>query len=281
MKKYTFAKNFTMKFLSQSCKFLLHTIILLCSLFFLFKKNVHSQTLFIPDAGVQVSLHVGNAQYKDLLFNGLRNNGITMFLDVGYAIKAKKLHHEVKVGAGVAKMWNRYGWDSNALQYGVQYRLLTPVSEGFQLGGNVGYGSSFYKNENVDSHHSYWRTNFTLGLSACYQIPLNYQWTLFVPLNVPLIGGMSRPDADRALTLNEPNLQVSDVLKRAHSKFQFVALGYRFFNIELGFSFQVKLNANNRLAIGYQIQYEFTNLSRTSHWLAHLVGIQYSFKKTK
>jgi hypothetical protein len=247
----------------------------------LFLNSVNTQTLFVPDAGFQYAVHAGNAQYKDFLFNRLRNNGITMFLDVGYAVNVKKLHHEVKVCAGVTKMWNRYGWDSSVLQYGIQYRLLAPVSEGFQLGGTVEYGSRFFKNENIDSHHSYWRTNFTLGLSACYQIPLNYKWTVIVPLNIPLIGGMSRPTADRTLTLNEPDLQVIDVLKRAHSNFQFVALGYRFLNIELGFSFQVKLNASNRLSIGYQIQYEFTNLSLTSHWLAHLVGIQYSFKKAK
>ena len=258
------------------------------SLFFLLLliiTTANGQSLLAPATdGLQISFSTGNAQYKDYLLNGLRNNGLNLSFGVHYSVNKNSLNHETGLNIDFASLWNRYGWggfDNHYLQPTIYYRLLVNVNEKIQLGGNFNYSTMFYKNEFWDSHHNYWRTNFDLGFSACFNLPINEKWKMFIPINLPLVGVVSRPSADRHLILNEPDLKVSDIIKRMHSNFQFVAIGYKYFEIETGIFFGVKLPSNRQLTFGYKLLYEQTSLSLKSQLLTNQISVQYSFKKSQ
>ncbi|MCL2435365.1 MAG: hypothetical protein FWD09_04405 [Lentimicrobiaceae bacterium] len=259
-----------------------HKIKFLLCILLLAIKTISGQSLLPPGDGIQISFSTGNAQYKDKLLNGLRNNGLNLSFGVHYSINKHSLNHEVGLTIDLAPLWNRYGWggvDNHYLQPNIYYRLLTNVKEKIQLGGIVNYATMFYRNEFLDSHHNYWRTKINLGFSVCYPIPIHEKWTLFIPLNLPVIGVISRPAEDRSLVLNEPDLKLYDILKRMHSNFQFVAIGYKYFEIETGIFFGVKLTSNRQLTFGYKILYEQTTTSLKSQLLTNQISVKYSFKK--
>jgi hypothetical protein len=246
--------------------------------------TVTGQSLLAPGEGVRISFATGNIQYKDYLLNGLRNSGLNLSFGVDYAITKHSLNHEVGLSADLAALWNRYGWDSYCIQPIIpnfHYRLLADVKDIVQIGGNFNYSSMFYMNENWDSHHNYWRTCFSVEFSACYHYNINQKWTLFVPLNLPVVGFLSRPAEDRNLILNEPDIKYSDIIKRIHSHFQFVAIGYKYFEIETGIFFGVQLKSTTKLTFGYKLLYEQTTLSLKSQLFTNQLSIQYSFKKQK
>lgn len=251
---------------------------LLCILL-LAVKTVNGQSLLVPGDGLQISFSTGNAQYKDNLINGLRNNGLSFSLSADYSINKNLLNHEIGLNVDFATLWNRYGWNSWCLQPDIHYRLLTTVNKHLQLGGNVSYSSLYYQNDYFDSHHNYWCTNFNLGFSVCYQTPVNSKWTLYIPINLPLIGFLSRPAANRNLILYEPDLKFYDVLKRMNSNFQFVAIGYKYFEIETGLFFGIRLHSNRQINIGYKVHYEQTDVSLKSQMLTNQICVQYSFSK--
>ena len=246
-------------------------------------ETVNGQSLLAPREGLQVSFSTGNAQYKDYLQNGLRNNGFNLSLGVHYAVVKQSLNHQAGLNIDFAVLWTRYwgGLYNAYLQPNIYYRLLTTVNEKIQLGGIVNYSPLFYRNEYWDSHHQYWRTNMNLGFSACFQTPINPKWKIFIPINLPLVGFLSRPPSDRHLILNEPDIKFSDVFKQIHSDFQFVAIGYKYFEIETGILFGVKLPSNRNITFGYKILYEQTTLSLKSQLLTNQISVQYSFKKSQ
>jgi hypothetical protein len=179
-----------------------------------------------------------------------------------------------------ALLWNRYGWggiDNAYLQPNIHYRLLTSVNEKIQLGGVLNYSPMLYRNEYWDSHHNYWRTKINLGLSSCFQMPINSDWNIFVPVNLPLFGFISRPESERYLVLNESDLEFWDVIKRMHSDFQFVAIGYKFFEIEPGIFFEYMLPSGRTTTYGYKLFFEQTTVSLQSQLLTHQITAQYSF----
>jgi hypothetical protein len=66
-----------------------------------------------------------------------------------------------------------------------------------------------------------------------------------------------------------------------HSDFQFVASGYKYFEIETGLFFGVKLPSSRNITFGYKILYEQTTLSLKSQLLTNQISVQYSFKKSQ
>jgi hypothetical protein len=245
-------------------------------------KTVNGQSLLAPSNGIQLSFATGNAQYKDYLQNGLRNNGFNLSLGVHYAVDKHSLNHQGGLNIDFAMLWTRYwgGLDNAYLQPNIYYRLLTTVNEKIQLGGIINYSPLFYRNEFWDSHHQYWRTNINLGFSGCYQISISEKWKMFIPINLPLVGFVSRPPADRHLILNEPDIKIGDVLKQMHNDFQIVAIGYKYFQIETGVFFGVMLPSNRNITFGYKLLYEQTTVSSKSQLLANQISVQYSFKKS-
>ena len=261
-----------------------HKIKFLFCILLLTIETVNGQSLLAPAGeGFQVSFATGNVQYKDYLQNGLRNNGVNLSLGVHYAADKQSLNHQAGLNIDFAVLWSRYwgGLDNTYLQPNIYYRLLTTVNEKIQLGGTVNYSPLFYRNEYWDSHHQYWRTNINAGFSACFQMPVNPKWKMFVPINLPLVGFVSRPPADRSLILNEPDLTLGDILKPMHSDFQFVAIGYKYFEIETGIFFGIKLPSNRNITCGYKILYEQTALSLKSQLFTNQISVQYYFKKSK
>jgi hypothetical protein len=254
---------------------------LLLFIFLLSLKTVTAQSLLVPVDGLQISFATGSWQYKDYLLNGLRNNGFNLSFGVDYGFHQRSLNHEIGFHFDAAALWNRYKWDTYCFQPAFHYRLLANVKDVIQLGGNVNYACLNYRDENLDSHHNYWRTCISLGFSACYHYNINEKWTLFVPLNLPLVGLLSRPPADRHLILNEPDIKLSDVLKRMHSDFQYVIIGDRYFEIETGISFGVTFQQGNKLIFGYKLLYEQTSISLKSQLFTNEISLQYAFKKNK
>jgi hypothetical protein len=163
--------------------------------------------------------------------------------------------------------------DNHILQTNINYRLLANVKDKIQLGGIVNYSTLYYRNEYWDSHHNYWRTKINLGLSICYPLKINEKWLLFIPVNLPILGCISRPATERNLVLNEPNADINygDMLKQMHSNFKFVAIGYKYFEIETGIFFRVKLKSSSlhRLTFGYGLFYEQTTVSLKSQLLVN------------
>jgi hypothetical protein len=263
----------------------MHKIKFLFLILLLTIKTVDGQSLLAPGDGLQISFSTGNAQYKDYVANGLRNNGFNLSLGVHYAISHHLLNHEVGLNIDFAPLWTRYwgGVDNHLLQTNIYYRLLANVKDKIQLGGIINYSTLFYKNEYWNSHHNYWRTKINMGFSACYPLKINDKWMLFIPVNLPLVGFVSRPTAERTYVLNDPDARIdyAGLLKQMHSHFTFVAIGYKYFEIETGVFFGVKLPSTRQLKFGYKMLYEQTTIpdSRKSQLLTHQLSVQYSFKK--
>jgi hypothetical protein len=238
------------------------------------------QSLFTPGKGLQLTFSAGHAQYKEQLFNGLRNDGVDLSLGLNYGIQKNALNHELGWNIDIAGLKNRYGWSNGYAQLSnLHYRLLADAGKGLQLGGNVSYSSSFYMNENFDSQHNYWVTTLCLGLSACYSIPINSKWEMMIPVNLPLVGFLSRPNANRNLILNEPDLKLSDILNRINSNFQFVTIGGKYIDIETGLFFRAHLHNNKPVTIGYRVRYEQTATSLKTQLFTNQLCIQYPLSK--
>jgi len=260
--------------------FTMNKSLFLCLILFLTIKITVGQSLFAPDKGLQLTFSAGHAQYKEQLFNGLRNDGVDLSLGLNYGIQKNALNHEFGWNIDAAALWNRYGWSNEYFQLSnLHYRLLANAGKGLQLGGNVSYSSSFYRNENFDSQHNYWVTTLNLGFSACCSMPVNSKWTMMIPLNIPLVGYLSRPDADRRLILNEPDLKLSDILTRVNSNFKFVTIGSNYFDIETGLFFRTMLHNNKPVTIGYRVRYEQTATSLKTQLFTNQLCIQYPLSK--
>ena len=248
-------------------------------IFILVSLITNGQSLIVPGEGFQTSLSTGNIQYKDYLYNGLRNSGLNLSLGFLYSLNKNLINHEAGFNFDAAILWNRYGWENSCHQSNVHYRLLANVKERIQLGGNIGYSNFYYENEYFDSHHTYWLTTINLGLSACYWLPVNSKWTIVLPMNIALMGFLSRPDADHYLILNEPDLKFSDNLKRTNSNFQFTTLGKNYLDIETGIFLHTRLASNRQISIGYKVHYEQTATSLKSQLLTHQLIVQYPLNK--
>jgi hypothetical protein len=254
--------------------------LLLFLVLFLTVKITVGQSLFTPGEGLQFTFSAGETQYKEYLFNGLRNDGVDLSLGLNYGIQKNALNHEFGWNIDAAALWNRYGWISEYIQLSnLHYRLLADAGKRFQLGGNVSYSSSFYRNENFDSQHNYWVTTLNMGISACYSLPINSTWTMMIPLNIPFAGFLSRPATNRNLILNEPDLKLSDILRRVNSNFKFVTIGKKYFDIETGLFFHTRLHNNKPVTIGYRVRYEQTATSLKTQLFTNQLCIQYPLSK--
>jgi len=253
--------------------------LLLFLVLFLTVKITVGQSLFTPGEGLQFTFSAGETQYKEYVFNGLNNNGIDISFGLNYNLQKNSLNHEFGLNIEAAYLWNRYGWPNWYPQLNLHYKLLAPFGDRLQLGGCIGYSSLFYYNENFDSQHNYWVTTLNLGFSACYSLPINSKWTMMIPLNIPLVGFLSRPAADRRLILNEPDLKLTDILKRINSNFQFVSLGKKYFDIETGLFFRTRLQNNKPVTIGYRVRFEQTATSLKTQLFTNQICIQYPLSK--
>jgi hypothetical protein len=257
----------------------MNKLLYLILVLFLTVKITAGQSLFAPGEGLQFTFTTGETQYKEYLFNGLNNNGIDLSFGLNYNLQKKSLNHEFGLNINAAYLWNRYGWPNWYSQPNLHYRLLANTGKRFQLGGCIGYSSLFYYNENFDSHHNYWITNLNLGFSACYNLPLNSKWTIIIPFNLPFVGFLSRPNADRKLILNEPDLKLSDILNRINSNFQFVTIGRKYFEIETGLFFRTHLKNNKPVTVGYRVRYEQSSTSLKTQLFTNQICIQYPLMK--
>jgi hypothetical protein len=246
---------------------------------FLTVKLAIGQSLFAPGEGLQFTFTTGETQFKEYLFNGLNNNGIDLSFGLNYFRQEKTLNHEFGLNIDAAYLWNRYGWSNWYSQPNLHYRLLANTGKRLQLGSSIGYSSLFYYNENFDSHHDYWITTVNLGFSASYNQPINSKWTLIIPFNLPLVGFLSRPEADRRLILNEPDLKLTDILKRINSDFQFVTLGKKYFDIETGIFLRTRMISDRLVTIGYRARYTQTFTSLKTQLLTNQICIQYPLAK--
>ncbi len=258
----------------------MHKPLFLLIVFLSIIKISSGQSLFAPGKGLELTFSAGHVQYKEQLFNGLRNDGVDLSLGLNYGFQKNALHHELGWNIDAAALWNRYGWSSEYIQLSnLHYRLLADAGKGLQLGGNVSYSSSFYRNENFDSQHNYWVTTLNLSISACYNIPINSKWTMMIPVNIPLVGFLSRPATDRNLILNEPDLKIGDILKRINSNFKFVTIGNQYFDIETGLFLRSKLRNNKQITLGYRVRYEQTATSLKTQLVTNQLCIQYPLTK--
>ncbi|HEX3020224.1 MAG TPA: hypothetical protein VHP36_07970 [Chitinispirillaceae bacterium] len=243
--------------------------------------SANAQSVLSPGEKCQISLSFGNTQFKEYLINGLRNTGINPGLGFNYNISKKTLNHEFGLNINAAALWNRYKWVSLCVQSILHYRLLACINDKFQLGGNVYYSNLFHENGNFDSQHNYWITKINSGFSACYKLPVNTRWTLYVPFSLFLFGFLSRPAPDRNLILNEPDLHLKDVLKRMNSNFQFVTIGNKCFESETGLFFRTHFHSGRPATFGYRIHYQQTSTSLKTQLLNHQLSFQYSIGKMK
>lgn len=255
----------------------MNKIIVLCIFFVFLLKPAICQSLLIPDKGFQASVSLGNTQYKEYLFNGLRNDGINYSLQVDYNIVNNKITHNFGFNLTHAFLWNRYGWPNWFINPSLHYRFLIDINSRFKFGGNIRYSNLFYSNENYDSQHLYWITPADISASAVYYIPLKNGAKLIIPVNIPLFGFLSRPPADRNLILNEPDLKVSDILKRLNSDFNFYTIGNKLFEIETGVYFQTI----NNLTFGYRLHYQQTALSKNTQLFTNQFVFQFPMSKLK
>lgn len=255
----------------------MNKIIALCIFLIFLIRPSFCQSLLIPDKGFQASVSIGNTQFKEYLFNGLRNDGINYSFQVDYNIVSNKFTHNIGFNLSHALLWNRYNWFNWFINPSLHYRFLIDVNSRFKLGGNLRYSNLFYSNENYDSQHLYWITPADISASAMYIIPLKKGAKLIFPVNIPLLGFLSRPAADRNLILNEPDLKVSDILKRLNSDFSFFNIGNKLFEIETGVYFQTI----NNLTLGYRLHYQQTALSKKTQLLTNQFVVQVPLSKQK
>ncbi len=247
-------------------------------IFFVFLiKPAFCQSLLVPDKGFQASVSLGNTQFKEYLFNGLRNDGINYSLQVDYNIISNKITHNFGFNLSNAFLWNRYGWPNWFINPSLHYRLLANIENRFQIGGKFRYSNLFYSNENYDSQHLYWISPIDFSASAVYYINLKKGAKLIIPVNIPIFGFLSRPAADRNLILNEPDLKVSDIIKRLNSDFNFFTIGNKLFEIETGLYFQ----SLNNLTFGYRLHYQQTALTKNTQLLTNQFVVQIPMSKLK
>lgn len=241
-------------------------------------KPLTGQPVYISGNGFQTSFSLGHSQFKEYLFNGLRNSGVNLEIGVNYNLRKKSLDHTFGLNIEASALWNRYGWISWYARPSLYYRLITPVSENLQIGGHLKYSSLFYENENLDSQHNYWITSLTTGFSIIFTQPLNTKWILQIPANLALFGFISRPAENRNLILNEPDLKFSDVLRRINSGYKFTMVSHKMIQFETGLLLRT---AGKRMSFGYLCSYEQTQTSAKTQLFINRLVMQVPLSKSK
>src|SRR5574344_2391462 len=113
----------------------MHKPLFLLIVFLSIIKISSGQSLLAPVKGLEFPFSAGHAQYKEQLFNGLRNDGVDLSLGLNYGIQKNALNHEFGWNIDAAALWNRYGWSSEYIQLSnLHYRLLADAGKGLQLG---------------------------------------------------------------------------------------------------------------------------------------------------
>lgn len=241
--------------------------------------DTKSQTFIDGQKGVSIDISAGNLQYRDLQMTGLRNSGLCIGLGARRNFVTPKLFHDIGGVLWVAALKDRYDIGSSLVGMRLGYSAFRKARR-FLVGGRAEYGTMLYENENFDSQHNYWVSTVMIGPHVVAQREVNGNLLFSAFLSVPVFGMISRPAQDRSLTLNEPDLNKWDVVKRTNSHYRPAYPAADFICFSAGVYVHSKLRNGLRFAIGYNLRYEQTKLSSVTQLLGNSINLQLNLSRS-
>ena len=246
----------------------------------LYPNGVRGQSFYSEGNITSVSLSSGQFQYKEGQINKLRNDGAGISLALNHGFGGRGLQHELEMELIYASLKNRYDMSSFIAGYSLEYS----VKKNMQLilpGGFINYSSFLYENANFDGHHNYWLSSVTVGADPTGRLVIGDKKVLFFTIKVPLFGIISRPECDRYLVLNEPDINKWDVVKRMNRKYLFSLIGTDFFIIKLKTSYLFTMKNGKMMSLGYNFSYLETWMQSKNQLLSNTLTITYQISRAK
>ena len=235
-----------------------------------------------PGNGLFLTLSGGHSQYKESLINNLRNDGLGTSLGLSYGFQKNSLYHDIALSFNLGILKNRYqmvNYYINVLP-SFSYRLMKELKiNQLHAGCFVNYSSLQYVNENYDAQHNYWISHCDLGFTYLFKHQINPKLSLSIPISFPLIGVLSRPQANRQFVLNDPDLKIWDVIKRINNFNRFYIVGSDFFFIRTGMFLNFKLNNIRTFIIGYDFDFEQSRTSAKTQLVKNIISVKYQLTK--
>jgi hypothetical protein len=238
-----------------------------------------AQSTFPLNKGFSLGLTLAYSQYKERLINNLRNCGIEPTLSINYNFPGD-INHSLGLDIGFAYLENRYSMSSYIIQYQIKYQITKYIeSARLYLGGAFRFSNMFYQADYYDAQHNYWVSHIDCGFSANKNFKINEDLSLSLPLYIPLIGLKSRPADNRQFVLNEPDMQLGEIIKRMNSNYKFAVVGDNLFSINLGVDLKIKLCEDRNLLLGYKLYYDQDKAESSPkyQYLSHGLSITYPF----
>jgi hypothetical protein len=259
---------------------MLHKRVLFCFLMLTANRLAQAQDSLFPGGGFHVGLAQGVLQFKETLINDLRNMGPVTRLSVGFNFKARSFYHDVSLRFQAAGLKDRYGHRSVIIQPELNYLVLKPAkNETWFYGLGAAYSSLLYENENFDGQHNYWITRLSCNLALVWKKHLRERLWCYVPVSLPLFGGLSRPPEDRSFVLNEPDDKASKVINRLNSNYAFFVWGKQLLAVNTGAGIIYRLKNGRQFTAGWNLVFERTNLSGKTILLAQTLDLHFFFRK--
>ncbi len=227
-----------------------------------------------------LSLNFHWMQLSDASFSPLRYNGPGVDLKILSVRSYSNLRRHLHLGAKVDYLWNRLDFNAYYFQPRMGWGLTVMVPElssdnGLSyLGGNISATSRMYRFVNENPDHIYWATSYTVDFQYFFDLEIDRDRKIFMELNIPLAGMVSRPSADNHYTYQLPGF--GEYLKRLHENAGFATLN-KMQSANLKFIMDLSNNRRQSLSLGYEIDFSRFTEPEPVSYLSNSLFLRFYF----
>lgn len=207
-------------------------------------------------AGLALNFHW--MQMNDAFFSPLRYDGPGGELKILSSRNYGNIRRHLSLGAKADYLWNSLDFYALYLQPKLAVGLSWPVAalltdRSFSyLGGTATATSRMYSFRNEDPDHLYWSTSYTLDFYYLLDVELESGKKVFLELNLPLAGMVSRPSEESHYSFQMPGF--GEYMKRLHENIGFATLN-RMQALNICLTMDLSRSRRRSVSIGYEMDF--------------------------
>ncbi len=227
-----------------------------------------------------LSLNFQWMQLSDTYFSPLRYDGPGVNLKILSVRTYRNFRRHLHLGVKGDYLRNRLDFNAWYVQPRFGWGLTVIVPElSFDnalsyVGGNISATSRIYRFVNENPDLIYWATSYTLDFQYFFDVEINRERKIFLELNIPLAGMISRPSANNHYTYQLPGF--GEHLKRLHENAGFATLD-KMQSANLKLIMDLSNNRRQTLSLGYEVDFSRFNEPEPVSFLSNSLFLRFYF----
>lgn len=235
----------------------------------------------LPNA-LALSVGGGLLQLRDEALLPVIHSGAGTAIGAEYRRNHRRNLHRVELQAQIYSTSSRVDEGSQYIGLGMHYRylrLLTDLGEyndkhikpaSLWLGARLGGGPTIQSYPQIDEAHAYWNTQYQLNPIAMIYWQAKPRLAWINELELPLLGTVSRPAANRTYFNDIPYF--TETMALAHTDMR-VRFAHQAGSLRLTTALEYPLHRRVLQRVGYQLAYDYARpnaqfqaLNHSLHW---------------